>query len=96
VLRSFGVEDAPTSTLAKNATTLAFGAAAPNAVVHVILEGVLEALARYGTGGADTLRNDHTYAITRKECARRVLAALAICHPLCTHTHPPRWSLQPQ
>jgi hypothetical protein len=88
VLRSVRVEDAPAATLAKDAAALTLGAAAPDAVVHVVLERVLEALARDGTGGADSLRNDHADAISRKESPGGVLAALPVCHPFGTHAHP--------
>ena len=53
------VEDAPTATLAQDATAFTLGAAAPDAVVDVVLERVLEALTRYRTRGTDSLRDDH-------------------------------------
>src|ERR1700689_1412541 len=86
-LRRVRVEDAPTPALTEDATTLTLGAAAPDAVVHVVLERVLEALTRYRTGGADSLRNDHPDSISREKCPRGVFATLTVCHPFGTHAH---------
>lgn len=88
VLRSVRVEDVPTSALAKDPTTLTFGAAAPDSVIDVILQRVLEALAHHGTRGTDSLSDDHANAISGKESSRGVLAALPVCHPFGTHAHP--------
>ena len=88
MLGSVRVEDAPTAALAKYATTLTLRAAAPDAVVNVILERVLEALARNRTRGTDSLRDDHADAISWKESPCGVLTALPVCHPFGTHAHP--------
>jgi hypothetical protein len=92
-LRSVGIEDAPTTALAKDATTFALAAAAPDPVVHVILEGVLQALTGDRATGTDALGDDYSDTVTGKERPRWVFAALTICHPLCTHAHPPKVDL---
>jgi hypothetical protein len=84
------VEHATTTALAKDATTFALTGSTPDAVVNVILEGVLKTLAGHGALGTYALGNDDADSVTWKTRPRWVVTTLAICHPLCAHGSLPK------
>src|SRR5471032_1573297 len=70
---------------AKNAPTLALGASAPDAVVDVVLEGVLQTGVGDGALGTDLLGHEHSHAVTREEKVRRNFLAFPPGHPFGIH-----------
>jgi len=61
--------------------SLPLGGAAPHAMVDAVVEGVIEALGRYGAGGADALGHFNADTIAREEGGGGMVLAVAVIHP---------------
>jgi hypothetical protein len=79
------VQDTKTTAFARQTTTLALTAATPHAVIDVLGQGVLQALRGDGTALTDALGGQYPETVAREEDLRRVVPALAVCHPFSTH-----------
>jgi hypothetical protein len=69
----------------EDALALAFGGAAPHAVIDAVDEGVLEARRSDGAPGTDSLGQLDPDPVARKEEGRVHVLALALAHPLGVH-----------
>jgi hypothetical protein len=74
---------------AQDATALTLGAAAPDAVIDVVLEGVLQARRGDGALGTDLLRYQHSHPIAREEEVRCNFLAFPPGHPFSIHFSTP-------
>jgi hypothetical protein len=70
---------------AQDTPALTLGAAAPDAVIDVVLEGVLQAGLGHGALGTDLLRHQHPHPIAREEEVRCNFLAFPPGHPFSIH-----------
>jgi hypothetical protein len=82
-------DGAGAATAAEDATTLTLGASAPDPVIDVVLERVLQTGVGDGALGTDLLRYEHSHAVTREEKVRRNFLAFPPGHPFGIHVVTP-------
>lgn len=77
------------ASLTPDPLALAFGGTAPDAVVEVVLQRVLEAGGAHGAAGADVARDINPDAVAREERLGSEPLAAAVGHPIEGHREHP-------
>jgi hypothetical protein len=68
----------PTATGPLQSATLTLTLTTPDAVIHVVLKGVVQTLIGYGACGANLLRFNHTRTVTGEKHLGWEVATLAV------------------